>query len=145
MLLTCCFALQNSKNHPFPQRTFFVPFSHSWFLFFANCQILTPVKNNLRIKYHELIFKLKDQGVKHLPIALYPSPLPRNLFDKIFFYQIAFNKIINKLSNDQPYLEKILETIASKNNFFQKLLEISKKSVKNFLFPMSLFPLTAAR
>ena len=77
-----------------------------------------------------LIYKLKDQGVKHLPIALYPSPLPRNLFDKIFFYQIAFNKIINKLSNDQPYLEKILEPIASKNNFFQKLLEISKKSVE---------------
>ena len=55
-----------------------------------------------------LIYKLKDQGVKHLPIALYPSPIPKNLFEKIFFYQIAFNKILNKLSNDQTYLEKIL-------------------------------------
>jgi len=76
-----------------------------------------------------LIYKLKDQGVKHLPIALYPSPIPKSLFEKIFFYQIAFNKILNKLSNDQPYLEKVLEPIASKNNFIQKLLEISKKSV----------------
>ena len=75
-----------------------------------------------------LIYKLKEQGVKHLPIALYPSPIPKNLFEKIFFYQIAFNKILNKLSNDQPYLEKILEPIASKNNYIQKLLEISKKS-----------------
>ena len=75
-----------------------------------------------------LIYKLKDQGVKHLPIALYPSPLPKNLFGKIFFYQIAFNKILNKLSGDQSYLEKILDPIASKNKFFQKLLEISKKS-----------------
>ena len=75
-----------------------------------------------------LIYKLKESGVKHLPLALYPSPIPRNLFDKIFFYQIAFNKILNKLSNDQPYLEKVLEPIASKNNFVQKLLEISKKS-----------------
>ena len=77
-----------------------------------------------------LIYKLKDQGVKHLPIALYPSPIPKNLFEKIFFYQIAFNKILNKLSNDQTYLEKILEPIASKNNFVLKLLEISKKSVE---------------
>ena len=74
-----------------------------------------------------LIYKLRESGVKHLPLALYPSPIPRNLFDKIFFYQIAFNKILNKLSNDQPYLEKVLEPIASKNNFVQKLLEISKK------------------
>ena len=75
-----------------------------------------------------LIYKLRESGVKHIPLALYPSPIPRNLFDKIFFYQIAFNKILNKLSNDQPYLEKVLEPIASKNNFVQKLLEISKKS-----------------
>ena len=75
-----------------------------------------------------LVYKLKTNGVKHLPMALYPSPIPKNLFEKIFFYQIAFNKILNKLSNDQPYLEQILEPIASKNNFIQKLLEISKKS-----------------
>ena len=76
-----------------------------------------------------LIYKLKE-GVKHLPTALYPSPIPKNLFDKVFFYQIAFNKIINKLSNDQTYIEKILEPIASKNNFIQKLLDISKKSLE---------------
>ena len=75
-----------------------------------------------------LIYKLKDQGVKHLPIALYPSPIPKGFFDKIFFYQIAFNKILNKLSNDQAYLEEVLTPIASKDNFVQKLLDISKKA-----------------
>lgn len=75
-----------------------------------------------------LIYKLKDQGVKHLPIALYPSPIPKGFFDKIFFYQIAFNKILNKLSNDQTYLEEVLTPIASKDNFVQKLLDISKKA-----------------
>jgi len=78
-----------------------------------------------------LIQKLKEVGVKHLPIALYPSPIPKNLFEKIFFYQIAFNKIYNKLSNDQSFIEKILEPIASKDNYIEKLLEISKK-LKNF-------------
>ena len=76
-----------------------------------------------------LIQKKKDSGVLHVPVSLSPSPLPKNLFGKIFFYQIAFNKIYNKLSNDQEFLEKTLEQISSKDNFVQKMLEISKKSL----------------
>ena len=76
-----------------------------------------------------LLYKLKENGVKHVPISLYPSPIPRGLFDKIFFYQIVLDKLLYKLSNDQKYLEEILTPIASKDNFIQKLLEISKKSV----------------
>ena len=78
-----------------------------------------------------LIEKMKDIGVKHVPISLTPSPIPKNLFEKIFFYQIAFNKIYNKLSNDQAFIEKTLEPISSKDNHIQKLLEISKKSINN--------------
>ena len=76
-----------------------------------------------------LIQKMKEVGVCHAPVSLSPSPIPKNLFDKIFFYQIAFNKIYNKLSNDQAFLEKTLEQIASKDNFFLKMLDISKKSL----------------
>ena len=76
-----------------------------------------------------LIQKMKEVGVRHAPVSLSPSPIPKNLFDKIFFYQIAFNKIYNKLSNDQAFLEKTLEQIASKDNFVQKMLDISKKSL----------------
>ena len=78
-----------------------------------------------------LIEKMKEVGVKHVPISLTPSPIPRNLFEKIYFYQIAFNKIYNKLSNDQAFIEKILEPISLKDNHIQKLLEISKKSINN--------------
>ena len=78
-----------------------------------------------------LIEKMKDIGVKHVPISLTPSPIPKNLFEKIFFYQIAFNKIYNKLSNDQAFIEKTLEPISSKDNHIQKLLDISKKSISN--------------
>ena len=76
-----------------------------------------------------LIQKMKDVGVKHVPVSISPTPIPKKLFEKIFFYQIAFNKIYNKLSNDQQFIEKTLEPIASKDNYIQKLLEISKKSV----------------
>ena len=78
-----------------------------------------------------LIEKMKEVGVKHVPISLTPSPIPRNLFEKIYFYQIAFNKIYNKLSNDQAFIEKTLEQISLKDNHIQKLLEISKKSINN--------------
>ena len=76
-----------------------------------------------------LIQKMKDVGVKHVPISISPSPIPKNLFEKIFFYQIAFNKIYNKLSNDQIFLEKTLEQISLKDNFIKELLEISKKAL----------------
>ena len=78
-----------------------------------------------------LIEKMKEVGVKHVPISLTPSPIPKNLFEKIYFYQIAFNKIYNKLSNDQTFIEKTLEPISLKDNHIQKLLEISKKSINN--------------
>ena len=78
---------------------------------------------------HGLIIKSKTNGVNHIPIMLTPSPLPKDIYDKIYFYQIAFNKIIIRLSNDQKYLEEILNPIAEKDEFVRKNLEISKKLV----------------
>ena len=76
-----------------------------------------------------LIIKSKNGGVSHIPIMLTPSPIPKNIYEKIFFYQLAFNKIINKLSNDQKFLEEILTPISEKDNFVKKNLEISKKLI----------------
>ena len=45
----------------------------------------------------------------------------------IQFYQIAFNKIIDKLSRDQEYLEQILTPISEKDDFIKKLLIFQKK------------------
>ena len=53
-----------------------------------------------------LIIKNNEIGVTHLPIVINPSPIIKSFFDKIQFYQIAFNKIIDKLSRDQEYLER---------------------------------------
>ena len=76
-----------------------------------------------------LIIKYKDGGVNHIPIMLTPSPIPKNIYEKIVFYQIAFNKIINKLSNDQKFLEETLTPISENDNFVKRNLEISKKLV----------------
>ena len=45
----------------------------------------------------------------------------------IQFYQIAFNKIIDKLSRDHEYLEQILTPISEKDDFIKKLLIFQKK------------------
>ena len=75
-----------------------------------------------------IVIKNKEgTGVKHIPITLYPSPIVKSFFDKIEFYQIAFNKILDKLSRDQEYLEQILTPISEKDDFIKKLLDISKK------------------
>ena len=75
-----------------------------------------------------LIIKNKEGiGVKHIPITSYPSPIVKSFFDKIQFYQIAFNKIMDKISRDQQYIEQILTPISEKDEFIKKLLEISKK------------------
>jgi len=43
-------------------------------------------------------------GVVHVPISIFPSPVPKSLFDKIDFYQIAFNKLIDRMSRNQTFL-----------------------------------------
>lgn len=86
-----------------------------------------------------LLLKNKDlSGAVHVPIIVYPSPvchnitylkqIVKNFFDKITFYQIAFNKIIDKLSRDQAYIEEILTPIAEHDEFVKRNLEISKKA-----------------
>ncbi|MCQ2821125.1 MAG: hypothetical protein MJ252_28020 [archaeon] len=76
-----------------------------------------------------LIKKSDKEGIMtHVPIGFTPSPIPESFFNKISFYQIAFNKILDKLSKDQTLLEEILTPIAEKNEFIQKCLEISKKA-----------------
>lgn len=78
---------------------------------------------------HGLLIKSKDgNSCVHVPSIIYPSPIVKSFFDKISFYQIAFNKIIDKLSRDQPYLEEILTPIAEKDEFVKKNLELSKKA-----------------
>ena len=73
--------------------------------------------------------KSKNEGVFHIPIMITPSPIPKNIYQKMIFYQIAFNKIINKLSNDQNFLEEIITPISEKDEFVKKNLDISKKLV----------------
>jgi glutathione synthetase len=76
---------------------------------------------------HGLVMKTKDlSGVCHAPMSVFPSPIPKNFFDKIEFYQIAFNKMLDKMSRDHEFLHNILGKLD--DSFISKYLEISKKA-----------------
>ena len=78
---------------------------------------------------NNLILKSKNIGVSQLPTSLYPSSYSKKIIWKNIFFHIAFNKIFNKLSNDQTYLESVLTPLSNTNNFIKKNLEISQKAV----------------
>jgi glutathione synthase len=78
---------------------------------------------------HGIVMKnTEGKGVIHIPSVIYPSPIVKSFFEKIEFYQIAFNKIFDKLSRDQQFLEEILTPLSESNEFIKKNLEISKKA-----------------
>ena len=78
---------------------------------------------------HGIVMKNNEKkGVIHIPCVIYPSPIVKSFFEKIDFYQIAFNKIFDKLSRDQQFLEEILNPLSESDEFIKKNLEISKKA-----------------
>ena len=46
--------------------------------------------------------------VEHIPTIIFPTEVPLKLFEKIEFYQVAFNKLIHKMSLDPEYLHETL-------------------------------------
>jgi hypothetical protein len=58
---------------------------------------------------NRLIIKNKElNGVIHVPICITPAPIEKKLFEKINFYQVAFNKLIDNMSRDTNFLKEIL-------------------------------------
>lgn len=73
---------------------------------------ISPAVEKEMVSYlylNNLFMKTKDHsGVAHIPISVFPSQVPSNLFRKIEFYQVAFNKIIDKMSKDKEFLHTCL-------------------------------------
>lgn len=56
-----------------------------------------------------IVLKNKEHtGVVNTPICIFPSPIPKTFFNKIEFYQIAFNKLIDKMSRDVEFIKSVL-------------------------------------
>jgi len=57
-----------------------------------------------------MVLNNKDvPGVVHVPISIFPSHISKTVHDKIEFYQIAFNKLIDRAARDQAFIEESLK------------------------------------
>jgi len=57
-----------------------------------------------------IVIKNKDHtGVINAPISIFPSPIKKSFYNKIEFYQVAFNKLIDKMSRDVEFLKNTLD------------------------------------
>jgi hypothetical protein len=57
-----------------------------------------------------MVLKNKElNGVVHVPVTVFPSPVVKSFFEKIEFYQIAFNKMIDRMSRHYEYLHSVLK------------------------------------
>jgi hypothetical protein len=64
---------------------------------------------------NRLIMKNKElNGALHVPICITPSPIEKKLFEKISFYQVAFNKLIDNMSRDTNFLKETLSKYLNK-------------------------------
>lgn len=56
-----------------------------------------------------IVLKNKEHtGVINTPVSIFPSPIPKTFYNKIEFYQVAFNKMIDKMSRDVEFLKNTL-------------------------------------
>ncbi len=56
-----------------------------------------------------VVLKNKEHtGVVNTPVCIFPSPIPKSFYNKIEFYQVAFNKLIDKMSRDVEFLKNVL-------------------------------------
>ena len=56
-----------------------------------------------------MIMKNKDlTGVIHVPTCITPAPVVKQLFEKMNFYQVAFNKLIDRMSRNPDFLKEVL-------------------------------------
>lgn len=66
-----------------------------------------------------VVLKNKEHtGVINAPVSIFPSPIPKSFYNKIEFYQVAFNKLIDKMSRDVEFLKNILNPYLTKNQIY---------------------------
>nr|AFP33288.1 glutathione synthetase [Dugesia japonica] len=74
---------------------------------------------------NSLIMKSKQlDKIENLPVTLFPSPFPEDLFHNVVRIQKDFNVLYNKLSRDHEALFEILKNIIEKDDFIKRIWNI---------------------
>ncbi|KII68246.1 Glutathione synthetase [Thelohanellus kitauei] len=77
-----------------------------------------------------VLFRCKENPCffKHIPITLFPTPYPKELFQFVKLLQQDINTLLYRVSNDHDFLLTSLESTAKADPFVQKLTKILEKS-----------------
>ncbi|CAO3677997.1 unnamed protein product [Umbelopsis vinacea] len=68
-----------------------------------------------------------NAAVTHAPFSLFPTPFPRREFEKAQKLQPIWNDLIHQLSQDDAFLNEIMDTLREVDDFMEKLYDIYKK------------------
>ncbi|SAL99036.1 hypothetical protein [Absidia glauca] len=65
-----------------------------------------------------------NAAVTHAPLALYPTPFPRAEFSKAKELQAPWNTLIHRMSQDDPLINELMETLSQVDDFMKQLYAI---------------------
>ncbi|KAF1743690.1 hypothetical protein MXB_4391 [Myxobolus squamalis] len=73
----------------------------------------------------------------HIPITVFPSPFPKEHFEKVRALQPEVNMLIHKVSNDYEFIINGLKSVGKADIFTKKIVAILKK-LRNYRFPQQI-------
>ena len=65
--------------------------------------------------------------ITHIPIVITPTSIPKAFYDKIMFYQLAFNKLYSNLSEDYNYIKETLSPLIKADSHIDRHLKLLDK------------------
>lgn len=69
-----------------------------------------------------------DRDALHFaPFLLFPSPFPRQEFEKALEIQTVLNELMHKVAHDRDFLESTLANTVTVDDFTKRLLDIHRK------------------
>ncbi|KAL4655309.1 glutathione synthetase [Arapaima gigas] len=80
---------------------------------------------------HGVLMRTKEspnssEVVSYAPFTLFPTPLPRPLFQQAVQLQILFNRLVDKISQDLSFLEEALASTIKVDDFTAQLFNIHR-------------------
>lgn len=71
------------------------------------------------------------RSITHIPTIITPTPVPKPFYDKIIFYQIGFNKLYSRLSEDFSFLKENLTPLINADPHIKRHLNLLDKVINN--------------
>jgi glutathione synthase len=74
-----------------------------------------------------LLVRNKDGGFTNCPIAVIPTPFPKGVYAEACAVATTFNRLVDRVSRDIPWLLAQLESTAAGDDFIMQQIQICKK------------------